>query len=1000
MKNFLVLCFVFCLGLSASLQAQEPVYRQYNTLNGLSSSETYDVIECENGFIWIATNYGLVRFDGFNFTLFDKQSGMPQNTIFKLAKDNKGNIWFTTFNGLLGYCDGEKIYSYSFNPNIEAFFHNMGLSAAIFSDYSVEDDGTIQFDFMGKGRFQIDQNGNITSLKKGTDKPFFDLILKKQGKVSFNSSTSLGQQTIRIIDSQDTNHFVLKFSIVSERKALIYKAIHRNGTLYFSNGRELLMIRNDVLVRSAVLENGIISLHCDNEGKVWVGTLNDGVFVFDENLNPTYPGPYLRGNSISSIFTDHEGGMWLTSLNNGVFYLPTTAILKLDRSNGLPSDRIEVMEIDPFGNLWLAANGGYLSKLDPRGNVESIEIGSPQESVISDLKWDSNRNCLFISTNAAIYYQKGEKLAPKPFIIRNIDGTPKSNSGSIKCINKNPISGEVYFGKYVGFMAIDTLDRVTEMSSDQSKFTERVEALEIDNKGVCWMGTLYGLWQYAHGEYIHFGHVLPLLNERITEIKAINDTLLLGTRGLGLLVLCPSGLFDLTMSDGLLSHSVTCIEADDKHIYVGSNKGISVINRRKLLNAPNIDQINLSTGLISNEITSIKLSGKLLYIGTTSGLNIIDNQKLTYPENHFPIMITHLAVNGKSTPLKSDLKIKFNQNSIEIDYFAISFRNKGKISYRHHLVGLNSEWIENQRTSAQYPYLPPGDYTFEVMSKNLRGEWNPMPASFSFTVLKPYWAEWWFVALMVVLAFSLIILSIMFFLKFHRRRNQLLQDTYRYQQEALIGQMNPHFMFNALNTVQRYIIENDKVASSKFLSKFAQLMRKTLENSQENEISVRQEIEVLRLYLEVESVRHSHKFTFDLHCTEGFDPDSTLIPVFIIQPLVENAVRHGLMNADYPGQLQVVFFLENDMIICHITDNGVGRQESARLNKGNEKKSLGTSIIRKRIALRNHGAKQKMSLTYKDLKNADGTAAGTEVVVSFPYLLIQPQNEEKQSSHY
>ncbi|MFZ4463328.1 MAG: ligand-binding sensor domain-containing protein [Bacteroidales bacterium] len=993
--RFFSFLFLLCILFTApNASAQEPVYRHYTTLNGLSSSETYDVLEDDHKFIWIATDYGLVRFDGFNFLIYDKQNGLPENAVFNLKKDEAGNIWFNTFNGLLAYWDGKKVHPYPYNQRLSEYLRSLGLITTVFVSYDFRPDSSILFDVVGKGLHRISKDGIISTAKKPADSIIFDLELKKNKQVLFNSAIFFKNPILRIIDGHKEYYIKDLFNNPDEKNSTYFRATHHNGRVYFSFNNSLAIIKDGVLEKSIKFNNRIISLYHDNNDRLWVGTVNEGVFLFDDPTYNSKPNNYLIGNSISHIFMDHEGGVWLTSLNNGVFYYPSTSILKFDKENGLPTNRILDLDVDKKGNIWLGLDRGFVASISTLGELKTYKTNKTAESIITSVHWDEYRKSLMVGTNTDFFLLKDGVFSKHPFISQILPKKyQRENILICNNISYDPKKSQWWLGRYTGITALDQNGKVVFVSGANDSFNERVEALETDSSGALWMGTLHGLWQFSEGKYKHYGKLYSVLDERITEIKAMGDTLLLGTHGNGLIFLTKDGIQQFTTSEGLTGNSINCIAVDEERVFAGTNKGISVIVRKNILKAIKIDHINISTGLSSNEVTSMRLMNDKIYVGTTGGLNILSKKSSEHPKNHFPVIITQLTINEQNTGLTDQLEIDFDKNSIEFDYFAISYRNKGKITYRHRLIGLHNDWIENQRTTAQYPYLPPGEYTFEVISRNLNGDWNPEPARFSFTVLKPFWQEWWFITISILFAVAVFVLIFWIRIRFLRRKNQLLQDIYRYQQEALIGQMNPHFLFNALNTLQRYILENDKIASSRYLSKFAGLMRKTLENSQEKEVNIQNEAEALELYLEVEAARYRNRFDYYVFCEPGFDPETALIPVFIIQPLVENALRHGLMNSENHGDLKVIFSKNDEKIICKVTDNGVGREEAAKikkLTKSKDQQSLGIAIIRKRIELLNTQEKKQISMTYTDLKKEDGTADGTEVVVSFPYIQSEP----------
>jgi ligand-binding sensor domain-containing protein/two-component sensor histidine kinase len=969
--------------------AQEPVYRHFTNQNGLPSSEVYDVLQSKEGYIWFATNYGVVRFDGLNFRVFDKQDGLPENAVFNMQKDPSGRIWFNAFNGSLAYWDGKQIKPYKNNKQLSAYISSQGLTTTVFVSYDIQRDGSILFDLFGKGRHRVTVDGVITCEKRTEDAQFFDLTLLENGRVLFNSPINTTVPTLRIVRGDSitvvNNDIAVKDFVVSK----LFRAIHYQDKVYFSYNNLVMQICEDSSKNIYSFDYRILSIKIDKLGRLWVGTINGGIFMFDDlNLN-TEPVNYLQGNSISNIYFDHEDGIWLTSTNNGVFYYPTLNISKLMIETGLPSSRIIDIEIEPSGKIWLGLDRGHLLTISKDHANKMYQIDSKNECEISCIKWDDDQKKLFIGTSTDLYYSKNEIIRPHPYNDKSDIRHKTTRFSAVKDIAQDEKTGDYWMGKYSGISNLTHNGDVTFISKKENGFDERIEAVEVDDNGTIWLGSLRGLWQFKDSAFVHLDTLSPLLGERISAIKSMHDTLILGTRGNGLILLTKDSIYQFTSQHGLAGNSINALEIGQGFIFAGSNLGVSAIERKTLASNPKIINITASSGLTSNEITSLFLQDDLVYVGTSGGLNVFNLASLQPPKNFFPLLITRMTVNETEVDMQQNLEIEFENNAIEIDYFAISFRNKGKITYRYRLVGIHDDWIENQRTNVQFPYLPPGKYIFEVTSRNLNGEWNPEPTTLAFVVLKPYWQTWWFISLIILFTISILWTWYLLRVRAIKQKNKLLQDIYKYQQEALIGQMNPHFLFNALNTVQRYILENDKIASSRYLSRFAGLMRKTLENSQNKTISVQAEIEALNLYLELEVARYKDKFDFEIVAEPGFNPFTSKIPVFIIQPLVENAIWHGLMTSKRHGKLKVIFVKEHDELICKVIDNGIGREEASKLKNQDDKKSMGTSIIQKRLNLLNLHEKQHIQIKYIDLTDESGLAQGTEVVINFP-LIINP----------
>ena len=243
----------------------------------------------------------------------------------------------------------------------------------------------------------------------------------------------------------------------------------------------------------------------------------------------------------------------------------------------------------------------------------------------------------------------------------------------------------------------------------------------------------------------------------------------------------------------------------------------------------------------------------------------------------------------------------------------------------------------------------------------------------------------WFITLLVLLIVLILFVYIFKMQKEKKKQLQLKQQLNLYMQKALIQQMNPHFFFNTLNSIQYYILKNDKVTSNKYLSMFARLMRTTLNNSQHETISLNDEIEALKTYIELEQLRFVNKFDYRIEIDGEIDVNNINLPPFILQPYVENAIWHGLMQMedDKHGMLVIQISQKGNMLLCSIEDNGIGREKAEELSRNSGKHtSLGTRITETRIDLINQLYNSKMNVLYKDINDAENKATGTRVEIT------------------
>ena len=519
-------------------------------------------------------------------------------------------------------------------------------------------------------------------------------------------------------------------------------------------------------------------------------------------------------------------------------------------------------------------------------------------------------------------------------------------------------------------------------------FRSTIYSLVEDNKGIVWFGTMNGLWRYSNDVFQYLGTENQLLSQNISSIiiNPKDSSLWLGTNGLGVVVYSNDSTYQISIRQGLASNSVHRLYYNNGEVWAATRQGISRIMLRK--GGYFIKNYNVDDGLPSNEITSVTIRNRITYVGTAKGLCFFDlNNDINdvyKPDN----IITQFKINGHVIePILDGMELKYNQNIISFDYVGLSFKNNGKIKYRYRMLGLDSAWVNTSNLSCLFSGLSDGEYKFQVMSQSSSGSWNTIPAEISFKILPPFWKKNWF-----LLAGSLLFSTLLFLVYKIRvasinQKNELKHNINLYKQQSLRQQMNPHFIFNTLNSIQLYILEKDTISSHKYLAKFARLMRMTLDNSLNPTIPLRDEIEALKLYLELEKIRLEGKFDYSINLLGDDSILNVKIPTLLIQPFVENAIWHGIMlKENQTGWVKISLIDYESIIVCNVEDNGVGRKkaDAIRQMRNKDHKSRGSQITQQRIDLLNLMYKEKFNILYDDLMDNEGTAIGTKVQISIP----------------
>lgn len=342
----------------------------------------------------------------------------------------------------------------------------------------------------------------------------------------------------------------------------------------------------------------------------------------------------------------------------------------------------------------------------------------------------------------------------------------------------------------------------------------------------------------------------------------------------------------------------------------------------------------------------------------------------------------------------SPLDLNYKQNFFSINFSAQAFTMAKDVRFRYRLKEFD-DWTEVTGSySANYTNVPGGDYVFQLQAANNEGVWNKKILELPIHIQLPWWQTWWFrigaLLLIAGLVYWLYLLRVAQIRRKEKLKSQYEKKLANVEMTALLAQMNPHFLFNSLNSIDSYIIKNESGKASEYLNNFARLMRLILQNSRSNYISLKDELETLDLYLQMESLRFSNKFEYEIKVAEGIDTASIVIPPMLIQPYVENAIWHGLMHKKdgTPGKVEIIINRQDNNLICIIKDNGIGREKAAELKAqkpGSHKRSMGMQITSDRIEMINKLYDTNTSVKVVDLKNENGNASGTQVKLIIPF---------------
>jgi ligand-binding sensor domain-containing protein/sensor histidine kinase YesM len=1000
---------------------------------GLSQNTVNCILQDQEGYIWAGTWSGLNRFDGYSFktlsiNMVHPSLGLTNATITGLAEDTLGYIWAAGTKGLNRIskkdlsitqftvknnevdgmaCDsiitlhtaknghiwiGTRNGVLVLNPNTLLFKH---------IEHNPRDYNTIS-------------NNIITSFAE--DLAGFMWVGTTQGLNKLNPETG---QVIRFYGDGQTGN--LKTSTITALN------IDKTGNLWIGTPLGLQSYRPlsraftwfpihaplDPSDRSTA--NNISTIFTDKDNQVWVGTPTSGLFIFDPirrafiDMQKKIPeSEYFSFTAFWSIIQDRNGLYWLGTSHKGLVKLVPDPhafyeIVKYHSTFG-------IVEPKP-GTLWFGTQDGVMIWNRKSQSTQFIKHqtnnpNSLSSNQVTDLFNDPPY--VWVGTLYGVNRIRTDNFITKPFVP---DKSGNSLAGPEVWDQFKDSRGYYWFATNNGLSRFDNETGIfTNYFHDANNPNSLSNNYCLDvfelSPGILLIATQYGLnvFNESAGTWKNYlpipGNVTTISTTYIFGVyKDSQGELWVYTNGGGFCSFDPeTGTFDrYTTADGLSNNIVYGIYEDrDGIFWLTTNNGLSRFDHRN----DEFTNFDVQDGLLSNEFNknSLYASGNgEVFLGGVNGVMAFFPQT-TLRSSRVPITrITEFIVHGAETryevPITDTIRIPSSDNTFTINFSVMDYLNPFKNQFTYFLQ--NSDKTKTSLPvgmhQVSYRNVVPGHYTFKLTGTNSLGVRS---AELSTTIIiVPAWYQTRLFLILTTLT-VLLILGLIIFLRLnslrlkHEMEKRLLNtrnELVRSQKFALRSQMNPHFIFNSLNSIQNFVLKNDVDSANYYLSNFSTLMRKVLEYSQYNYITLYEELEMIRLYLKMEHMRFSKKFELDIKVDPKIDQHLIRIPPMLLQPYLENAILHGLQLIKHKGLLEVVIADCDTYMTINIIDNGIGREKAKSIRERSGHKSRGLANIEKRIQLYNSIGDKHLSVHILDLFTDSGEVAGTRVEITVPY---------------
>ncbi len=949
----------------ATAQFKTLHFQQFGTEDGLPATEVYRAVQDKEGHIWFATDRGISRYDGYDFTNFTVEDGLTDNSIIHLTADQKGRIWCIGLNRTICYIEDGEIYPYRYNHLIEKQVHlnTPFTKVPLITELAIDSAETV---FLGLTNLiiSIAQNGTAKNKIENIDSHLHFFPVNPHQHLRYNGYSNKKKMpiyldSISVYQSDFSKAYThsLTGSGVLKTNAM-YSAKGIGDNYYISSDSTLMLVSPDT-VYIKKFPSAIASVAYFGEGKLWIGLLKNGVM----ELNPTLleiQSNYLEGFSVSSILEDSEGGMWFTTLEGGVFYTPSTKHYSVN-STLLKGQYVRAIDISPNGRIAV----GYGN----RGPMQFIK-----KSTISDgVEVNFLLNLLFLSEEELLCNcQKTEIHNLRTGKVQILDELYQLSN----FLDSNLLVVDNKFYKK------EKNEWVEKESFD--KKTVAIRAIYIDSAKSLYAVGWEGAYIKEENKLVSLAKYDSAFAKRFDDVKGISNRVFFASSTKGLLILQDDSVFQIGEANGLSSNIALCLEVEDEnHIWVGTNKGLNLVDLSA--EKPLVHNLNEKQGLVSNEVTAIKLWKDTVWVGTKHGISYFHKKDAFLP-NPTPIakLLGVQANDSLFSAKEFPEEFSHNQNKLTFRFSALSFRARGEIDYQYRLLGLSDKWEKTTERQITFSSLPFGEYIFEV-DAGFGGKWTQQPTRFFFTIHPAFWQTIWFIAL-CVLAFLFVIYTIyqQIIRKIHTK-NELDKQISQLKSEALKAQVNPHFMFNALNSIQKFVAEENTADAERYLARFGQLLRNTLDYSSNMTISLSQELDLLESYLKLEKLRFKEKLNYTFLIGEGIDTQSLQIPPLLLQPFIENSLLHGILPKQAGGNVRISIREDGaHRLECAIEDDGVGRQRNKSNQVGHESKGL--AISQQRLRHLSEVYKTACRIEFEDKTDGAGNSLGTKVSIFIPQI--------------
>jgi ligand-binding sensor domain-containing protein len=1002
-------------------------YHRLTTADGLSADYNYYVYHDTRGFVWISSIAGLNRFDGqqvktYHFQPDDSTSLYGENIQSNFFEDRQSNLWFCTYQAV--HCYRRK------TDNFTHFFIRDSAGNEIKEDYHVFDleSDSILWLRAKDVVYRVYLNDGFRAEPVCQTKDFFLQHFKSDSRdtdylISWPNKDISGLTVTRISEGKMTSMVRHFEGSQKNQPALIINgsaAVESQSTVWLGSSKGLLKFNpaNGSFRLSAPAKGTNLTIASHSDNWLLASIEGHGLWLFNKTSESFSP---LTLNDLKSLeseplpvyqmYLDRSENLWISLPQYGLVY----ANLRKNKFDvalkpALPQiqagyDYTCLLE-DANQQLWAGTWGGGVLRFRRDKNTKAFLLekqyfpGETISSIFTDLDGD-----IWLVTWDKVYRYVGTKDLFMPIT----DAAPRVKKAFLhgtclpggQILICDRITG-IYLAKKVDNQwTVANIHQADNIGYGPTYFDESQELYICRNEAEIEIFRM-------EGEQLKFLRKLLLPGEINGFYQKPNTTTLWIATSFGLakVDLDKSNVVPivLTEKNGLPDKYIRAMLPDHLgRLWLSTGKGLALWDPK----SSKCQTFTKADGMLSQKFSTRAATqwhtGELIF-GGENGLTIVRPEQIRTLQGQARVVITSIQINdetpatlrcfntGATNPTEIEhLRLPYRDRTVSLSFAAMDYADPKRTQLQYMLESADRSFVllpAGEPGFARYPNLQPGNYVFKVRGANSDGVWDSQPQDLiHLTILPPFYQTWWFRSLVLLGFVGMVIGIYRYRVNQIQEREQLKTRIVENRMAALRAQMNPHFIFNSLHSINSYILRQDNRNASEYLTQFAKLMRMILEHSRVPTISLEKEVALLEMYMKAEQKRLKFPFTYAIHLDEQIDAYDTMVPSMMLQPFIENSVWHGLSHKESPGHIQLAFYRENRHLKCVVEDNGIGRTKAKELKEQrgtSTHQSRALEITEERLRLMNPGREGEVSIKFFDLFDKDQAPAGTRVEIRFP----------------